>query len=279
SVPRWTGSRSWAGGRARRPAQRFPVPPPPARPCASPPGSRPRRGDRGGSSRPRPGRPDRQRPRWPGRRRCGSTPRRRTRGAGTPGGGRDRRPAPPPRLVDPPARSTAARTAQPRPRRSRRAPCGKVAAEQRLVVRLRRLVLLLRGEEALAVLLELLLPPREVLQGPDVHQDLLEGFRVVRAAEDEVQFPDHELEHVDLLVEEGDHVLFDRVPRPEVHDVDLAGLPEAVDPPDPLLDLQRVPREVEVDHGVGELKVAPLPSRLRAQEDAAPLAEGAHGIV
>src|SRR6266545_3752728 len=114
---------------------------------------------------------------------------------------------------------------------------------------------------------------------PDLEQELLERPPVIEMAEDEVQLPDDELEHVDLAVEQLHQVRLDRVLRPEVHDVHLALLAQPVHAADPLLDPKRVPREVVVDDRPRELQVPALPARLRAQEHLGVLLERADGRV
>src|ERR1039458_9598749 len=47
---------------------------------------------------------------------------------------------------------------------------------------------------------------------------------------------------------------------------DVVRLSDPVNAAEPLLDLHRVPRQVEVDHGVTELQVATLAGGLRAEE-------------
>src|SRR5207249_1580629 len=72
--------------------------------------------------------------------------------------------------------------------------------------------------------------------------------------------------HVDLAVEEFHQIALHGLPRPQVHDVDLALLAEAVHPPDPLFDAQGIPREIVVHDRPRELQVPALAAGLRAQE-------------
>ena len=52
-------------------------------------------------------------------------------------------------------------------------------------------------------------------------------------------------------------------------------LADAVQPAETLLDLHRVPRQVEVDHHMAELQVAALPGGLGGQQHRHVVAEGA----
>src|SRR5207244_6400331 len=54
----------------------------------------------------------------------------------------------------------------------------------------------------------------------------------------------------------------------EVHDVDLARLPDAVQAPDALLDHHRVPGQVEVHEHVAELEVAAFAAGSSGDQDA-----------
>src|SRR2546427_3042944 len=112
----------------------------------------------------------------------------------------------------------------------------EAGAEQAIVVRLGGLV----GPPSLRELLSELGHLRPtlggVLDGPDLHEEVLERLLLVEVPEDHVQLADDELEHVDLLVEQLEDVLLDRVRGPQVDDLDLVGLPHAVNAPDPLLE-------------------------------------------
>ena len=56
-------------------------------------------------------------------------------------------------------------------------------------------------------------------------------------------------------------------------------LADPVDAAQPLLDLHGVPRKVEVDHGVAELEIAPLPGRLGGHEHVGVVPEGHDGCL
>src|SRR5687767_11965098 len=77
---------------------------------------------------------------------------------------------------------------------------------------------------------------------PGVGQLLLERRRATEVAEDDVELPDDQLEEPNLLIEQQEDVRLDGALRGEVHDVCFAGLPDAVDASDALLDDHRVPR-------------------------------------
>src|SRR5256886_404046 len=109
-------------------------------------------------------------------------------------------------------------------------------------------------------------PWLRLAQRPDLHHHVFEGPSLVEVAQDEVQLADDELEHVDLAVEEFHQVRLHGLLRPQVRDVDLALLAEAVHPSDPLFDAQGIPREIVVDDRPRELQVPALSAGLRAQE-------------
>src|SRR3989475_11417610 len=84
---------------------------------------------------------------------------------------------------------------------------------------------------------------------PDVRDQVLERPTLVEVAQDKVELPNDELEHVDLAVEELHQVRLHGILGPHVHDVDLAVLTESMDAPDPLLDPEWVPRKIVVHDG------------------------------
>src|SRR5207244_6342477 len=119
-----------------------------------------------------------------------------------------------------------------------------------------------------------------------IRDDLVTGVQTcalpisrLKIPQDQVQFSDDELEHVNLAVEELDEIRLDGVLGPDVHDMDLALLTEAMHPSDPLLDPERIPREVVIDHGPRELQVPTLAARLRAQQHRGPRLALPDGLV
>src|SRR5262249_10951572 len=70
----------------------------------------------------------------------------------------------------------------------------------------------------------------------------------------------------DALVERRD-VASEPGGRPEEEDLDGAAPVDAVEPPDPLLDEPRVPRQVEEDEAAAELEVAALAAALGRDQD------------
>src|SRR5262249_19256319 len=71
---------------------------------------------------------------------------------------------------------------------------------------------------------------------------------------------------IDLFVEYPEHLLFERAARRQIENKDVTRLADAVDAPDALLDGHRVPGQIEIDQRVAELEVAPLASRLGADQ-------------
>ena len=74
-----------------------------------------------------------------------------------------------------------------------------------------------------------------------------------------------------------EHGGLDGVGGDQVEDVDVVGLADPAEPADPLLDLHRVPGQVEVADGVRELEVAALAAGLGAEQDPGPAAEPLDG--
>jgi hypothetical protein len=72
---------------------------------------------------------------------------------------------------------------------------------------------------------------------------------------------DHELEELDLLVEEAEDVRFDRSLRGEVDNVRLARLADAVNAPDALFNHHGIPRQLVVHEHVAQLEVESLGGR------------------
>src|SRR6266566_636808 len=87
-------------------------------------------------------------------------------------------------------------------------------------------------------------------------QPALELLGAAEFAEDQVQLAHHQLEQLDLLVEQLEDVRLDRSRRGEVHNVDFALLPDAVQPSDALLHHHRVPGQIVVHQHVAELQIA-----------------------
>src|SRR6266545_1724411 len=185
-----------------------------------------------------------------------------------------RRATPPPRSPRPGRRAPPGRTLSGTPPHS----CDRLLADpaEDLLVSLRHpIVLRPRADQGVPELSHRGASRLRLPERPDLKQELLERPPVIEVAEDEVQLPDDELEHVDLAVEQLHQVRLDRVLRPEVHDVHLALLAQPVHAAYPLLDPKRVPREVVVDDRPRELQVPALPARLRAQEHLGVLLERA----
>src|SRR3989449_570841 len=90
---------------------------------------------------------------------------------------------------------------------------------------------------------------------PLFRQPALELLRATEFAEDQVQLAHHQLEQLDLPVEQLEDIRLDRPGGGQVHDVDLARLPDAVQAADALLHHHRVPRQVVVHEHIAELEV------------------------
>ena len=103
--------------------------------------------------------------------------------------------------------------------------------------------------------------------GPEVGHDVLELALVVEVAEDHVDLADDQLEHVELGLEQVEQRRLDRPGGDQVEDVDVVGLADPAEPADALLDPHRVPGQVEVADGVGELEVSPLAAGLGGEQE------------
>src|SRR5207244_2448389 len=115
---------------------------------------------------------------------------------------------------------------------------------------------------------------------PLLGQPALELLRAAELAQDQVQLAHHQLEQLDLPVEQLEDVRLDGPCGGEVHDVDLARLPDAVQPSDALLHHHRVPGEVVVHEHVAELQVTSFAAGAGGDEDARlVLVEGADALV
>src|SRR5690606_1194839 len=101
---------------------------------------------------------------------------------------------------------------------------------------------------------------------------LLELLAAAVLAQDYVQLAHDQPEELDLLVENVQDVLLDGAGRREVDDVRLAGLADAVDTANALLDHHRVPRQLVVHESVAELQVETLGTGACGDEHAARLA-------
>src|SRR5215210_7960353 len=143
----------------------------------------------------------------------------------------------------------------------------ELIAEQLFVKLLDGLVLLPGLRYPLAELSERILALRFRRLDPCLEDRFGELALIVHLAEYLPDLADDQLEHVDLLVEDAQHMLFKRAARDRVEDEDLARLPDAVDAADALLNRHRVPRQVEVDERVAELQVAPLAARFGGEQE------------
>lgn len=102
---------------------------------------------------------------------------------------------------------------------------------------------------------------------PHLQDDVLEVPVLAQMSQDRLDLADDHLEHVDLAVEDIDDVVLNSVLHGKIEDKDVAGLADPVKSSDPLLDPHGVPREVEVDDGVAELKIPALSAGLRGDEN------------
>src|SRR6202011_3842562 len=90
---------------------------------------------------------------------------------------------------------------------------------------------------------------------------------VVKISQDHVNFADHQLEHVELGLEQVKDGRFHRVGGDQVEDVNVILLPDAAEATYPLLDLHWIPGEIEVAQAVGELEVPAFAAGLGAKQD------------
>ena len=102
---------------------------------------------------------------------------------------------------------------------------------------------------------------------PRLGQALLERIGAPEVAENDVELTDTSSNKLDLLIEESQHLRFDRAARGEVDDVRLARLADAVDAADALLHDHRVPGELVIHEAIAELQVQSLGAGARRYED------------
>jgi len=114
---------------------------------------------------------------------------------------------------------------------------------------------------------------------PDVHHDLLEAALVLQAAHDHVHLADDQFKHIQLAVEDLQDIILNRALGREIEYLHRAGLADAVDASDALLDALRVPGQVEVEHETAELEVAPLARRLGREQHLGALLKAVDGLV
>src|ERR1035438_1447904 len=128
-------------------------------------------------------------------------------------------------------------------------------------------VFLLGRQQPLSEFIEDLLHAAGLPRGePQVHHQLGEIARIVEAAQDGVHLAHDEFEHIDLVVQHAQQVFLDCARLAEIEDEHVVFLADAMDAADALLQPHGVPRQVEVDHSVGELEVAALAARAGGKE-------------
>src|SRR5439155_12322246 len=94
-----------------------------------------------------------------------------------------------------------------------------------------------------------------------------------------INLADHQFEHIDLLIQNPENVFLERVSNDQIEDKNLPFLPDSMQPPDTLLNRHRIPRQIEVDQRVAELKVASLAAGFGAYQKRNLSAELLYGLV
>src|SRR5271157_233611 len=103
--------------------------------------------------------------------------------------------------------------------------------------------------------------------GLDLHAFAVSGW-IYQRTKDVAEIAQDRAEHPYFLVEHVEHVLFYRAPRSHVKDMDYFGsLSEPVNATDALLDAHGVPRDIEIDEGIGDLKVQAFGPCIAAEKD------------
>ncbi len=122
---------------------------------------------------------------------------------------------------------------------------------------------------------------REVLGvgrfGPEVGHDVLELALLFEVAQNHVDLADDKLKHVELGFQKVKHGGLDRARGDQVENVNVMSLADAAEPADPLLDLHRVPGQVEIAYSMGELEVAALAAGLCAKQQPRLITESLDG--
>ena len=111
---------------------------------------------------------------------------------------------------------------------------------------------------------------------PQVGDHLLKFALFFQIAEDHVDLADDQLEHAQLGLEQVQDCRLYRVSGDEVEDMHVVRLADAAEPADALLDLHRVPGQVEIANGVGKLQVAAFTACFRGQQQPGRAAKALH---
>jgi hypothetical protein len=100
---------------------------------------------------------------------------------------------------------------------------------------------------------------------------------LIERPEDGIHLAHHQLEHVDLVVQHAQKLLFDGAFLVEIENEDIPALTDAVHAAHALFDAQGIPRQVEVDDGIGELEIAPFAARSGREQHTRLVAEQGDG--
>src|SRR2546428_10412079 len=102
---------------------------------------------------------------------------------------------------------------------------------------------------------------------PQIHDNAAEVLFLAEFTENHFDLSGNEFKQIDLFVQHLEHVFLDAAGEAEVKNIDLTGLSNAVNAADPLFDRYRVPREVEINDRVAELKIAAFASGFAGEQD------------
>src|SRR3972149_4095066 len=98
---------------------------------------------------------------------------------------------------------------------------------------------------------------------PNLHDDVLKLSLLSQITQQRLDFAEDHLKHVDLVLQDIEDMVFNRLSDRKIENKDISGLTDPVQPPDPLFDPHRIPGEIQVDERIAELQVSALAARFR----------------
>src|SRR3990172_3946726 len=98
---------------------------------------------------------------------------------------------------------------------------------------------------------------------PNLHDNVLKLPLLSQITQQRLDFADDHLKHVDLVLQDIEDMVFNRLSDRKIEDENISSLTDPVQPPDPLFDPHRIPREIQVDERIAELQVSALAARFR----------------
>src|SRR4030065_2558970 len=91
---------------------------------------------------------------------------------------------------------------------------------------------------------------------PNLHDDVLKLPLLSQITQQRLDFADDHLKHVDLVLQDIEDMVFNRLSDRKIENENISGLTDPVQPPDPLFDPPRLPGGVQVYERIAELQVS-----------------------